>query len=118
MAWIHTCGVTERKQDIANGCDEGRIVAARQIGAPDGTSEERIADEEVLPFRSSTPDLQTHAARAMTRRVMRTRLELTERDHLPWRIEMVDPRWRRIDAEAKHRTLLYRAFVEEEIVAM
>jgi CheY-like chemotaxis protein len=60
---------------------------------------------------------ETHAARAMPRRVMRPGLAVTETDRPPGQIEFVDRR-QRVHRQAEHLALLDGALVQEQIVAM
>lgn len=118
MPRIHPRIVAEREEHGTDRADEGRVVAARQVGSPDRTCEQRVADEQVQPALTDPSHLQADAARAVPRGVVRTRLEVAERDHLARRIEAVDRRRLAIHPETEHRRLHERAVVQEQVVAM
>jgi len=117
MTGIHARIVAERKEHRADGRHERLVIAAGQIGPSDRAGKERVADEQIFSGLSFLANLQTHAARAVTRRVIGTRFAVAERDRLPLGVEAVDPR-QALDAQSEHRALLRGGLVEKEIVAM
>src|SRR5262249_45046464 len=84
--------VSERKESVAARSGEDGVAAARKIGPANRAGEQRVADEEILARPARLADLQTYAARAVARRVMRPRLAAAERDHFTRSVERVDRR--------------------------
>jgi CheY-like chemotaxis protein len=117
VAGVHFRVVAERKEHPTYGLNQCHVVAPRQVGTPDRSGKERIADEQLLANRSSSSNLQAHASRAVAWRVVRLRAEVAERDDLSGRIEHVHRR-RRLDAQPEHRSLTDGILVEKQIVAM
>jgi len=84
------------------------VIGTRQIGAPDRSGEERVADKQVLPD-SAFPYFETHPAGAVAGRVMYPDLVVPKIDR--GQIVKDIDRWRLSDCEAKHPPLLDRVFV-------
>src|SRR4051812_2926741 len=105
MTGIDARVITKAEEHGANRSDQRGVVPPWQIRATNGTSEQRVADEQVLPRPTGRANLQTDPARAVAGRVMRPCIEVSERDRLPGRVEMVGPgRWR-INAKTEHLSL-------------
>src|SRR5947207_8301046 len=90
VSWMNDRIVAEREEDRANRGDQRVVIAARQIGAADRAGKQRVADEELLPRQAFFPDLETDAAGAMTRRVVRPHFAGAEPDDVARRVEHVD----------------------------
>jgi len=117
MARVHLGIVSERKQHRPNRSDQNLIIAAGQIRPANRAGEECVADEKIFSGRSLPADLQADPARAMSRRVVRPRFAVTERNDLPRRVEGIDGR-QRIDMHTEHRSLLRSRLVQKQILAM
>jgi CheY-like chemotaxis protein len=117
MAWMDARRVAEREQDLADGREQNRVIAARQIRSSNRPRKQRIPDEEIVGHAPSAPDLQADAARTMTGCVMRSGFTGAKRDDVARCVEPIDRR-ERLDADAEHRGLFGRALVEEHVVAV
>lgn len=117
MAWVDPCAVAEGEQYRPDRRDERRVIAAREIGSPDRSRKQRIADEQIVAWFLSFGDLQAHATGAVPGRVIDRRSTAAEPNRLALRVEAIDRRLR-LDREAEHASHLDRPFVNEQIVAM
>ena len=125
---VNPRSVTEREKHGLDRRDERRVVATRQIRAPDRSREQRIADEQVRvgsnrpacpTCRSrSVRHFEAHASWTMPRRVMRSGLDITERKCVVGCVELVDRGGRRVHAKSEHCAVLYGPFVEKQVVAV
>src|SRR5688500_9588466 len=106
MARIHAGIVSKAVQHAGDRADQRLEVAARQIRAPDRAGKERVADEQVEALLAAAPDLQTHAAGTMSRRVMDEDVVVAKGDRAGAVIEDVDRR-RGLDLETEHQAVLY-----------
>src|SRR5206468_10615577 len=72
--------VAEREEDRADRGDQRVEIASRQIRAADRAGKQRVADEQLLRRSAFFADLETDAAGAMTRRVVRPHFAGAEHD--------------------------------------
>jgi len=120
VARVDTRVVSKGKQHAANRREERVGVAAGQIGPADRAGKERIPHEKLRcrpRRRAGTPNREAHAARTMSRRVVRADFVVAESNHFSRRVEAID-RGERLDAEAEQPRLLECTIVEEQVVAM
>ena len=82
MAGIHARSVSEGKKDAPDAVEQDRVIAAGEIGAADGTGEERVTDKEILSRLTARSNLEAHAAGTVPWCVVRADFKLAERDHL------------------------------------
>ena len=66
---VHNRLVTQRERDFGDRPHEHAVIAARQIGAADGTGKQRVANEQVRGLPGPA-DLEAYAARAVARCVI------------------------------------------------
>jgi CheY-like chemotaxis protein len=94
------------------------MVCSGQVGPADRSRKQCVPDEQILSRLPGGSYLQADAPRAMPWGVMRTHLEVSKWDHLPWRVELVDRRRRWIDRDSEHEPLLHRLLVQKQIVTV
>src|SRR5579872_5656714 len=117
MTRMHNGVVTKGKEHGSDRSHERVIVSAGKVGSADRSSKERVANKQICADRAPPADLQTHAARTMTRGVMRSYFVLPERDNLPWRVKSID---RRLGAHSQpeHGASFDNMLVQEKVVVM
>lgn len=94
------------------------MVAAWQVGAPDGAGKQGVAHEQVQAPFAPPRHFQAHTARAMPRRMVRTHLERAKRERVTRPVEVIDRRQVRIEAKPEPTRLFRRPVVDEEVVAV
>src|SRR5262245_60067616 len=105
MTGVDARRVPKPEEHRPNRSDERGVIAPRQIGSPDRSGEQRIADEQIAAWSSLLGHFETHAAGTMTRRVMGPSFQIPERNRLIRRVELVNG-WRLFDLHAEHRAML------------
>ena len=93
------------------------MVAAWQVGAADGSGEERVADEQVFPGRSARPYLETHTTGTVAGRMVRCRQAIPERNRLAGFVEAIDRRLR-LHLQSEHPSHLDGLIVKKQIISM
>src|SRR5262245_22624324 len=116
MPRMDNCVVAERKEDLCDRSHQHVVIAARQIGAADRASKQRVADEELLGRFATAADLETDTAGTVSGRVVYVHGIVAEGDGRAV-VKEIDRR-RLAHREAEHRALLNGTLVEKEIVLM
>ena len=116
MARVYRGRIAKREQDAGDRSHQDVVVAARQVGAPDRSGEQRISHEEMRSGLALLSQLKTHAAWSVTGRVMYADLVVAKTQGAQ---VVKDVDWRRLfDREAEHLPLLDRLLVQRQIVFM
>ena len=113
MAGVYRGRVVESEQNASDRSHQDIVVAARQVGAPDRSGEQRIAYEEMRTDLTLLPRLKTDAAWAVTWRVMRQDHVVSKTNQAPV-VEDVDGRGLP-DRQAEHSPLLDGVLVQRQV---